>query len=788
VAVDFLAPRAVGARVLRREDRRFLTGRGRYVTDVRLPGLLQAAFVRSPHGHARITSVDTAGARVVAGVVAVLTARDLSGVARPMRARCSNPGYQECSTPVIADDRVRYMGEVVAMVVARSRYAAEDGVDAVRVDYEPLPVLGTIDEALAVGADRIHDEVEGNLFNAFEVETGDVAGAFAAASEVVELEVAQQRCAAAALEGRAVTAVFDPGGGSLTVWLSSQVPHLARTGFAEHLGLPETRVRVIAPDIGGGFGPKCVMYQEDLAVAAAAKVLGRPVQWIADRSEDLQTTVHGRQHRVRIRAAADAEGHVTAVMADVYAANGAYAPWPFTAALDSGQASDNVTGPYAIASYGRRVRAVVTNQTPMGPYRGVGRVVACFAIERVMDELARRLRVDQLEIRRRNLVRSFPYTTAAGLRFESGDYLAMVDRLEEAIGWREARAANEALHARGVHRGLGVAIVVEQSAYGPQSLGSRGMEITPGYDTALLRLEPDGRLRVAVGLHNHGQGHETTIAQIAADELGLSVDDVEVVFGDTDVVPYGLGTWASRSTVACGGATILAGRELRRKVLDLAGDMLEADAEDLMLANGAVHVKGARSRRVSVRDVARRSYFEPHLLPAGTEPGLEVTRRFMPPDPGTFSSSAHAAHVEVDVDTGHVDLLRYVVVEDCGTVVNPMIVEGQVHGGVAQGIGGALYENLVYDAEGSLLTTSFMDYLLPTANEVPSIEIEHLESPSPHVPGGFKGMGEGGAINSPAAIVCAVNDALAPFEVTANRTPLTPSWIVEAIRAAGSRA
>ena len=463
-----------------------------------------------------------------------------------------------------------------------------------------------------------------------------------------------------------------------------------------------------------------------------------------------------------------------AVSAELTASNGAYAPWPYTAALDSGQASENVTGPYDIPAYERHVRAVVTNKTPMGPYRGVGRVIAAFAMERMMDELAARLDIDPLEIRRRNVVRKFPHATAAGLRLESGDYVALLGLLEKTMGWTALRAENARLREQGLIRGAGAAFAVEQSAYGAQALGQRNMAITPGYDTAAIRMESDGRVRVAVGLHNHGQGHETTIAQIAAEELGLSVDDVSVVYGDTEIVPYGMGTWASRSTVCCGGATILAAAELRDRIIALAADMLEASPADLRLCEGNVVMRGSASRRVSIADVARRAIHEPHRLPDGVDPGLEVTRQYMPPEPGTFASSVHGAHVEIEPETGQIRVLRYVVAEDCGTMVNPMIVDGQIHGGVAQGIGGALLEHLAYDEQGTLVTTSLMDYLLPTAVEVPAIEVSHQQTPSPFVPGGFKGMGEGGAINAPVAIVAAVNDALAPLGIVANHTPLTP--------------
>jgi carbon-monoxide dehydrogenase large subunit len=767
--------------MLRREDARLLRGAGSYVSDVVLPGLLHGAFVRSPLAHARIKAVDPTAALGVGGVTAVLTAGDLEGIVRPVRAVSRAPNYRPCNTPVLAQDKVRMVGEPVALVVADSRYSAEDGVGAIRLELDPLPALLSMDEALAEGAPAIHDEAPENLFNHFEQTIGDVDGGFAAAEELVELRIAQQRYCAAALEGRAVTARFESATESLTVWLSTQVPHIARTGLARHLNLPENRVRVIAPDMGGGFGPKCVLYQEELVVCAAARLLGRPVKWAADRVEDLQATIHGREQTLHIRAAADSTGRVRAVRADVRASNGAYAVWPYTAGLDSGQASENVTGPYAIPCYERRVKAVVTNKAPMGPYRGVGRVLATFAIERVMDVLAARLGIDPLEIRRRNLVHEFPYTTAAGLRFESGDYLRMVDMLEEAMAWKRLRAENETLRASGRHRGAGVAFAVEQSAYGAKAMGSRLLEMTFGYDTSSVRFEPDGRVRVAVGLHNHGQGHETTIAQIAADELGVEVGTVDVVYGDTAVVPYGLGTWASRSTVCCGGATILAARELKAKLIELAADMLEARPDDLALARGFVGLKGSPSRGVSVADVARRALHEPHLLPDGMEPGLDVTRRFMPPEPGSFASALHAAHVELDPDTGGVRILGYWVVEDCGTVVNPMIVDGQVSGGVAQGIGGALLEKLVYDERGTLVTTSFMDYLMPTAAEIPPIHVLHQESPSPGVPGGFKGMGEGGAVNSPAAVVAAVNDALAPFGISANHTPLTPEWVLSAL-------
>lgn len=773
-------PRSVGARVLRREDSRFLTGAGTYVDDIVLAGMLHVAFVRSSEPHAILRSIDISAALRAPGIVGVVTAQDLAGSVRPLRARIASPGYQECDTPPLAETKVRMVGEPIAVVAATSRYAAEDAAELVAVEYESLAPLLTIEDALAEHAAPIHDEVPDNLFNHFEVETGDVAAAFAAADVVVELELHQQRYGAVALEGRGVIADAARDG-SLTVWLSSQTPHLVRTGLAKFLGLAENRVRVVSPDVGGGFGPKCCLYQEEVALAAASRLLGHPLKWISDRTEDLLTTAHGREQIHRARAAATKDGDLLAVSVDIYASNGAYAPWPFGAGLDSGQASENVCGPYDVSAYERRVHAVVTNKAPMGPYRGVGRVMACLTMERLMDELAARLEMDRIEIRRRNVAREFPHETAAGLVLESGDYVRSLELLEEAIDWERTQAADERARSEGRLRGVGVACAVEHSSYGPQSLGSRNMEITSGYDTASLRVEPDGAIRLAVGSHNHGQGHQTTFAQIVADELGVPVDSIEVVYGDTSVVPYGNGTWASRSTVFCGGAAVLAARDVRAKSLKLAAEMLEASADDLEISDGEIRVRGNPANGVSFRDVARRANHEPHLLPEGVEAGLESTRRYEAPDPGSFSSTMHAAHVEVDPETGEVTILRYAVVEDCGTIINPMIVEGQVHGGVAQGIGGALYEHLVYDASGQLVTTSLMDYLVPGATEVPAIDVVHLETPSPLTLGGWKGMGEGGSINAPAAVVSAVNAALAHLGIVADGTPLSPEWVAEAI-------
>jgi carbon-monoxide dehydrogenase large subunit len=786
-AGQFEANKAVGARIRRREDPRLLRGRGSYVDDLRRAGLLHAAFVRSEFAHARLVGIDADSARSVPGVVAVYTAEDLAPHARPILATSSNPGYRATPTPILSSDRVRYVGEPIAIVVAESRYEAEDGAELVRVDAEPLQAITKIEEATAPGAPQIHDAIPDNLFNHFALTHGEVDAAFEEADFVIESEFASQRVCPVALEPRAVVAEWDPDGSGLTMWATHQAPHLYRTGLAEFLDLLETRIRVVSPDVGGGFGSKLIVYVEDVAVAAAARLVGRPLKWTSDRREDLLTSMHGREQIHRLQAAVRDDGRVLGVRVQIKASNGAYAIWPMTAGLDSGQASENVTGPYDISNYARDVAAVVTNKTPMGPYRGVGRPMACFSIERTMDKIARRLGLEPLEVRRRNVVRSYPYDTPGGLRLESGSSAESLDRMEEILDLKRIRAEQPALRERGIYRGVGVAAVVEHTALGPDEVARKGIAMGLGMETAAVRAEPDGSVTVIVGTHSHGQGHATTFAQIVADQLTLPPEAVTVRFGDTSVAPYGLGTWASRSTVYAGGAAILAARDVRDKALRIAADRLEASPDDLELVDGVIGVRGSPSSRMGFAEVSRIANHAPQTLPDDIEAGLESTRRYKAPDPGSFSNALHAAVVDVDGETGEIAIRRYVIIEDCGMMVNPMIVEGQVHGGVAQGLGHALLEDARYDDDGQPLATTFMDYLLPGFNEVPSMEIEHLESPSPESLGGFKGMGEGGAINPPAVIANAVSDALAPLGIEVDHTPVTQDWVLAAIQEAVAR-
>jgi carbon-monoxide dehydrogenase large subunit len=615
------------------------------------------------------------------------------------------------------------------------------------------------------------------------VVTGDVEKAFCEADLIVDLECRNGRCAALPMEPRGLLAQWTPISQEMAVWISHQAPHLFRTGISRAFDLPESSIRVIAPDVGGGFGVKLVVYPEDVATIAAANLVARPVKWMSDRREDLMTTMHGREQVHRIRSAVTKNGRVLGVKTTIKASNGAYSIWPMTAGLDSGQASENVTGPYDIQAYERDVYAIATNKAPMGPYRGVGRVAACFAIERTMDEIARRLGIDPLEVRRRNVVRHYPYDTAGGLRFESGSPAETLDQMEEILDLAKLRLQHQELRRQGIYRGVGFAALVEHSALGPKEVGKKGIDMVLGFESATIRVEPDGRLTVMVGTHSQGQGHETTFAQVTADEFGIPLELVKIRFGDTAVSPYGLGTWASRSLVYAGGAVILASRDIKEKMVAIAAHLMGRPVTDLVYADGAIAVRSAPSQQITMQEIARIAYHESTRLADDTDPGLEVTRRYRAPDPGSFSNSLHAVVVEVELDTGAVRILRYVVIEDCGTVVNPLIVDGQLIGGVAQGIGQALFEHAAYDDSGQPIAVTLADYLVPSCSDMPRIEIHHIETPSPLSLGGFKGMGEGGAVNPPAAIANAITDALSPFGILINKTPITPEWLAMAVAA-----
>lgn len=786
---DLGQPKFVGASVRHVEDPKFLTGNGTYTDDIKLPGMLHAAFARSIHGRARLTRVDVSAALEVPGVIAAFTAADFADEAGDIRAHCSYPTYCETAQPLLARDEVRMVGEPVAVIIATDRYVAEDALDEVIIEYEPLPAVTTIEQAVAEGAPVVHPAAPENVHVWFHRHTGDVDAAFEQADFTVDLELRTQRYAAVCLEPRSSIARYDSSVDEMTWWVSSQTPHLFRTALGEIMGVPESRIRVIAPYLGGGFGQKTLLHPDEVLIPLISRKLRRPIKWTSDRSEDLQVSVHAREQLHRIKAAVRNDGRVLGIRAEIFANNGAYSCWPVSAALDMGQAADNVTGPYDIPNYDRVVKSVVTNKAPMGPYRGVGRPHGCMDHERLMDEIAHRLEMDPAEVRQRNFIKEFPHVTASEFHLESGDYVGTLELGLREFDYEGTRREYREAAENGVYRGIGIAFNVEQSAHGKSEWERKGVTVAAGYDTAEMRVEPDGKVRLAVGLHNHGQGQETTMAQIAADQLQMNIEDINVVFGDTGQVPYGFGSYSSRATVYCGGATILAAQEIREKATLIAAHMLEANPQDVELTDGRFAVRGTPEKSLSWAEVSKIANHRPAKLPPGVDPGLDAISKYMAHEWGSFANAVHVVGVEVDVETGEVEILKYHVVEDCGTLVNPKGADGQIHGGIAQGLGGLFLEEMVYDESGQLLSGSFLDYLLPTFTDCPDVVTHHMSTPSPINVGGFKGMGEGGCINVAPAIANAIIDALRPLaDLELNDTPIKPEHILRQLPNAASAA
>ncbi|HYU30622.1 MAG TPA: xanthine dehydrogenase family protein molybdopterin-binding subunit [Thermoanaerobaculia bacterium] len=773
----------IGAPAKRVEDQRLLTGRGRYVADLVLPGMLHAAFLRSPHAHARILGIDTTAARASAGVVAVVTGDDLRDHARPIRALSRMAGYAATDMPALASRKVRFAGEAVAAVVGESRYAAEDGLDRITVDYEPLEPVIDPRAAMAEGSPLLHDDTRTNVLLSREFSQGDVA-AFAGSAVVVGDRFRFHRHAAVAIENRACLADYEPGTGALTLWTSTQVPGMIREALAELLGIPAHRVRVVAPDVGGGFGMKSALYPEEVAVSALARRLGRPVKWVGDRREDLLTSTQAWDEDVEAELGVNADGGIRALRAKVWADIGAYSVYPWTASIEVIQVVSFLPGPYRVPHYHGQAWGVATNKAPMGPYRGVGRPVSTFVMEALLDRAARHLGMDPAAIRLANLIRphELPYRSPSGLVWDSGSFAESLERACEVVDYARLRAEQRRDVSARRRTGIGIASYVELTGVGSAIPASPGADIATGTEGATVRVDPAGTVTAAFGLACHGQGHETTLAQVVAQELGVELDAVRVIHGDTDAGPIGTGTYASRSAVIGGGAAILASWAVREKALRIAAHRLEADVRDLELSGGVAWVRGAPDRRLTLSQIARSAYAGAKRLPKGMEPGLEATR-FYDPYIGTAANATHIAAVEVDLDLCAVALARYVVVEDCGRLINPMIVEGQAIGGVAQGLGAALLEEVVYGQGGQPLTGSLIDYLIPTAAEMPRVEVIHLERPSPSTLGGFKGVGEGGTIGAPAAIANAVADALAPLGIEITELPITPERLFRLLAA-----
>jgi aerobic carbon-monoxide dehydrogenase large subunit len=780
-------PKIVGARIKRTEDPRLLTGLGAYTDDRQVMRVLHVAFRRSDQAHARIRAIDCSAARAAPGVVAVLTAEDLAAAVRPLVATSRMPNYYATPLLPLAQQKVRYVGEPVVGVLAQSRYHAEDALELIAIDYEPLAAVSDPEEAVRPGAALLHDEAGTNVLVSREFKRGDVEAVVQSAPVRVSGRFRMHRKTALAIEPRACLAEYDPGRGALTLHSATQVPGIVRDALATALDIPGHRVRVIAPDVGGGFGSKGSLYPEEIFVCAAARHLRRAVKWTSDRLEDLAASNQAFDEIVDAELALDADGRILALTADVVGDVGAYSVYPWTAGLEPVQVVSFLPGPYRIQHYRARTRAVATAKAPTGPYRGVGRPISTFVMERLMDMAAARIGIDAKDIRLKNLIAAdeLPYKVASGIVWDKSGFQECLNAACTTIGYDSLRAKQKEARAAGRWVGIGIACYAELTGIGSRISVAPGMPINTGTETAIVRIDSTGAVTAAFGVAAHGQGLETTLAQIVAEHLGARFDDVRIVQGDSDAVPGGTGTYASRSLVLAGGAGTLAAQAVREKVLNAASHLLEAAASDLVAEDGRVTVVGT-DRSITFREVARAVYSELARLPAEARGELAASRTYDPVF-GTTSAATHVATVEIDPETYEIRVERFVVAEDCGKLVNPLIVEGQVHGGVAQGIGAALYEEVIYDERGQITTGSLADYLVPSACEIPPMQVVHLESASPTTLGGFRGMGEGGTIGAPAAVANAVADALAPLGIEINELPATPERLFRLIEAARVR-
>ena len=766
----------IGARLVRKEDDRYMRGRGQYVGDIKLPGMLEVAFLRSPLAHARIK-----GVRIPPAIrERVVIAEDLAGVAA-IRADTTLPGFKSSLQPILATGKVRYVGEPVAMCIAPTRAEAEDLAAEIELDLDPLPVVVDMLEARRPGAPLVHEPWGDNLFLTTNIDV-DFEAVKAKAAVSVTRELRTSRQVMSPLEGRGVVANWHSRLGQLVVHTSTQQPHIVRSGLAECLGLDEGQIRVIAPDVGGGFGYKGILLTEEVALAWATRKLGAPLRWIEDRRENLTANANCREHHYILTAYADADGRLLALDCEASVDSGAYSAYPFSACLEAGQVGSILPGLYDFPHYRCRAYSVATNKPPILPYRGVARTGVCFALEVTLDALARKLGKEPTELRFKSLVQpaQMPFDNIAKRHFDSGDYPEALRRAIDAIGFDKMRARQKQGEPDGRLIGIGFAMYSEQAGHGTSVYAAWGIPFVPGHEPALARFTPDGGLELRIGAHSHGQGLETTLSQVAHSILGVPHERIKLVHGDTAETPYSTGTWGSRCMIMAGGAVAAACDELAARVQRIGAGLLQAKPEEVRLQDGEVV---GPSGRISVADVARTWYRRPQDLPPDVDPrGLEVTAGYKAKrDTGTFSYAAHAAVVAVDPETGELEILDYVVVEDGGTLVNPMIVDGQILGGAAQGIGTALYEEMRFDAQGQPLASTLSDYLLPGPTEVPDIRILHLATPSPYTRFGQKGIGEGGAIAPPAAIANAVNDALKGLGAELLVSPITPRRIVAAI-------
>lgn len=780
---DMSSGRYVGARVVRSEDPRLMRGLARYLDDIELPRMLHAAFVRSPLAHARVSRIDVEEARQLPGVVGVFSLNDLAGVG-PIHAMSPRPEVKSMARPVLAEEKVRFVGEAVAVVVATSRYIAEDACELVDVDYEELPVIATARAALEPGAVVLHESLGDNQFSYIERSGGDVDQAFADAAHVVGISFHHGRVGALPLETRGVIGDWDAGTGTMRVWNSTQMPHLLRALIAAPLGLAETKLEVMTPAVGGAFGLKASIYPEDVVIPAVSRLLRRPVKWVEDRYENLAASSHAKEIDIDMEIAVAADGRFLGVRAKTLSDPGAYSIPPFLAHHESLGSVNCMTGIYDIPAAGYVSEAALTNKAPLGVYRGVGWTAGQTVREVLIDDIARAIGRDPVELRLLNCIGDDPYDSVIGPRYDGGSYRRSLELACEMVDYHGVRRQQAEQRQRGKYVGIGVSPYVEPTGFGARIGTELGY---PGkyYDTASISIQADGSIYVMTGLHSQGQSHETTFAQLAADGIGARIEDVRIVQGDTKSTPYSGGTYASRSTVI-GGATIgRAAEEMKRRLRALAADMLEAQVDDVEIAQGKAFVRGVPEQSKTIADIAAYVYWGGGASTVDLDEGaLAVSSSAAPP--GTYSNGCVVAVVEVDIETGKIAVEKIVSVEDCGTMLNPMVVEGQVAGAIAQGIGDALLEEHSYNEHGALLSASLLDYLYPSTMEVPNIEVGHIETPAPESPGGFKGLGEAGTIATPAAVLNAVADALSPFGVKVHSTPLGPSKVLDLIDSARS--
>ena len=767
----------VGASIVRKEDDRHLRGRGQFVADIALRATQEVVFLRSPHAHARIASISIP--RTARG--AVFTAAELPRI-KPIRVVTQAPGARSPAWPPLAIDKVRYVGEAIAACVAPTRAEGADLAAAVVVDYEPLQAVVDARTERTGSPAFVHEYFGDNLYQERTFAGGDIEAAARDAEITISREFRTGRQSGASMECRGVLAYRDHRLDEVVIYASTQTPHTVRVALGEILGIEERRIRVVAPDVGGGFGPKARLYPEEIILAALALELDHPVRWIEDRSEHLLTCAHSRDHHYRVTAYGDRQGHLRGVDCEIIVDAGAYGMWPQGPYQEANMVARCFPGPYAIPHFRARTWTVATNKTPIGPYRGVGRPGACFAVERVIDEMARAVGRDPIAVRSENMIQpsQMPYTSVTGMRYDSGDYPGSLRLCTELLNLAEVRARQQQGEPDGRLVGVGFATFNEQTAHGAAEYAGRGAAVIPGFESCTARILTDGSMVLMVGIQSHGQGLETALSQIACEELGIDPSRISVRHGDTESTAFGFGTFASRSMVMSGGAVARASRILRDKLCRIGAHLLQCDLAATRCEGGDVH---GPTGSVSIAEIATIAHLRMQELPPGVEPLLDATVTYEPSvSTGVYSYATHGAVVAVDAETGAIELLDFAVAEDCGTMINPMLVEGQICGGVVQGIGTALCEEIRYDPHGQPLAATFLDYHMPGAHELPTIRIGHLHTKATATEYGMKGMGEGGAVIPPAAIANAVRDALAPLGVEINETPLTPERVLTAIR------